>query len=129
MNTRELFATKGSKKGVLKTANLPIPKLIVEQRQLILTRYPLFSTFDIANLIVAQYPSLSFDGQRRLVQYAIVDLKNTNFDSNNLFKISNADFEPNRKSGTDYYNRQATKTILECMQFKVIDDDRNYSQY
>ena len=112
---------------MLKTANLPVPKNIVEVKDLVLTWYPWFSTFDIAKLIVAQYPSLSFEGQRRLVQYAIADLKNTDFDSSNLFKISNADFEPTRKSGTDYYNRQATKTIFECMQFKVIDDDRDYS--
>lgn len=113
---------------MLKTANLPVPKLnVVESKDLILTQYPWFSTFDIARLIVAQYPSLSFDGQRRLVQYAIADLKNTDFDSSGLFQTRNSDFEPIRKSGTDYYNRQATKTILECMQFKVIDDDRNYS--
>ena len=113
---------------MLKTANLPVPTLSsVEKKEIVLTQFPWFSTFDIANLIVAQYPSLSFDGQRRLVQYAIADLKNTDFDSNDLFKIRNTDFEPNRKSGTDYYNRQATKIILEYRQFKVIDDDRNYS--
>ena len=129
MNTRELFGTRGSKKGVLKTANLPIPKLIVEQRQLILTRYPLFSTFDIANLIVAQYPSLSFDGQRRLVQYAIAVLKTHDFDFDDLTVTINTDFEPTKKSGTDYYSRQAVKTIFEYMQYKVIDDDRLYSEH
>lgn len=113
---------------MLKTANLPIPKInVAEVRNLVLTQYPWFSTFDIAKLIVAQYPSLSFDGQRRLIQYAIAHLKTYDFDSNTLLEVSNADFEPNRKSGTDYYSRRAAKAILEYMQFKVIDDDRNYS--
>lgn len=115
---------------MLKTANLPVPKLnIVESKDLILTQYPWFSTFDIARLIVAQYPSLSFDGQRRLIQYAIATLKNYDFDSDNLTITANSDFEPTRKSGTDYYSRQAVKEILEYMQFKVINDDRNYSQH
>lgn len=115
---------------MLKTANLPTPKLnVVEVKALVLTRYPWFSTFDIAKLIIAQYPSLSFDGQRRLIQYAIADLKTYDFDSDDLTDTANPDFEPSRKSGTDYYSRQATKEILEYMDFKVINDDRHYSQH
>lgn len=115
---------------MLKTANLPVPKLnIAEKKNLVLTQYPWFSTFDIAKLIVAQYPSLSFDGQRRLIQYAIANLKTYDFDSDNLTDTSNSDFEPTRKSGTDYYSRQAVKEILEYMDFKVINDDRYYSQH
>jgi hypothetical protein len=113
---------------VLKTANLPVPKFnIAEPKNIVLTRFPWFSTFDIAKLIVAQYPSLSFEGQRRLVQYAIAHLRAYDFDSDNLTDTSNSDFEPTRKSGTDYYSRQAVKEILEYMDFKVINDDRPYS--
>lgn len=128
-----MFANNSPLKGlkeVLKTANLPVPKLnIVEPKKLVLTNYPWFSTFDIAKLIVAQYPSLSFEGQRRLVQYAIAKLRDYDFDSDDLTITQNNDFAPVRKSGTDYYSRQAVKEILQYMQFKVIDDDRNYSQH
>ena len=114
---------------MLKTANLPVPKNIVEVKDLVLTWYPWFSTFDIAKLIVAQYPSLSFEGQRRLVQYAIAVLKTHDFDSDDLTVTTNADFVPTRRSGTGYYSRQAVKLIFEYMQYKVIDDDRHYSEH
>ena len=102
---------------------------IVEAKNLVLTKYPWFSTFDIAKLIVAQYPSLSFEGQRRLVQYAIAVLRDYDFDSDDLTITQNTDFVPSRRSGTDYYSRQAVREILQYMQFKVIDDDRSYSQH
>lgn len=123
-----MFLQLQGKKSVLKTVNLPIPKLNLRSRELLLTQYPYFATSDIARLIVAQHSNLSFDGQRRLVQYAIAALRRYDLDFDDQINAMSADFAPMRRAGTDYYNRKATKVVLEYMEFDVTDDEKPHYQ-
>ena len=65
----------------MKTAHLPTPKYTSPRKAIALTDFGWFTTRDIANLIVSQYPTLSLSSQHRLVQKAIAALKQYDFDS------------------------------------------------
>lgn len=103
----------------MKTANLPTPKYVNRTNEIALTNFPEFTTRDIANLILAQYPHLSFASQHRLVQKAIATLKLYDFDSDDEAEYQNSDFIPEYESGTPIYSRKAAKAVLEYMRYEV----------
>lgn len=103
----------------MKTAHLPTPKYVSPNNAIALTDFGWFTTRDIANLIVAQYPELSLDSQHRLVQKAIATLKLYDFDSDSEFEFSNSDFIPQYQSGIAIYTRKASQAVLEYMKYEV----------
>lgn len=105
---------------VVKSAHLPVPKYVSPKNAIELTDYPWFTTRDIAQLILAQYPLLSFASQHRLVQKAIANLKLYDFDSDSETEYQNIDFKPEYQGSTAIYSRNASKAILEYMRYEVI---------
>lgn len=103
----------------LKSANLPIPKYVNPNNAIALTDFGWFTTRDIANLIVSQYPELSLSSQHRLAQKAIADLKLYDFDSDKETEYKNSDFIPEYHSGIAIYTRKASQAILEYMKYEV----------
>jgi hypothetical protein len=104
----------------MKSAHLPVPKYVGPKNAIELTDYPWFTTRDIAQLILAQYPLLSFASQHRLVQKAIANLKLYDFDSDSETEYQNIDFKPEYQGSTAIYSRNASKAILEYMRYEVI---------
>lgn len=104
----------------MKSAHLPVPKYVSPKNAIELTDYPWFTTRDIAQLILAQYPLLSFASQHRLVQKAIANLKLYDFDSDSETEYQNIDFKPEYQGSTAIYSRNASKAILEYMRYEVI---------
>ena len=104
----------------MKTANLPTPKYVTPKNTILLTDFGWFTTRDIAQLIIAQYPSLSFASQHRLTQKAIAELKLYDFDSDEETEYKNSDFIPQSHSGVFIYTRKASQAILEYMRYEVI---------
>ncbi len=103
----------------MKTAHLPTPKYVSPKNPIALTDFGWFTTRDIANLIVSQYPTLSLTSQHRLVQKAIANLKLYDFDSDEEYEYQNRDFIPEYHSGIAIYTRKAAKAVLEYMKYEV----------
>lgn len=103
----------------MKSAHLPVPKYVTPKNEIALTDFGWFTTRDLASLILAQYPTLSFASQHRLVQKAIANLKLYDFDSDSETEYQNSDFIPAYQSGIAIYSRKAAKAIFEYMRYEV----------
>lgn len=103
----------------MKTAHLPTPKYVSPKNAIALTDFGWFTTRDIANLIVSQYPTLSLTSQHRLAQKAIANLKLYDFDSDLETEYQNKDFISQYHGNTAIYSRTASKAILEYMKYEV----------
>jgi hypothetical protein len=104
----------------MKTANLPIPTYANSVKKILLTAYDCFTTKDLARLITAQYPSLSFDSQVRLAQIAAKAIRDLSPSVAQKHGYQTEDLKPKKLDGIAVYSRLGAKAILEYMNYEVI---------
>lgn len=103
----------------MKTAHLPVPTHETSVKNVLLTPYDCFTTKDIARLITAQYPSLSFNSQVRLVQMAAKSIRNLPCLVAQKYGYQTEDLKPKKLDGIAVYSRMGAKAILEYMNYEV----------
>lgn len=103
----------------MKTAHLPIPTYANSVKNILLTAYDCFTTKDLARLITAQYPNLSFDSQVRLAQMAAKAIRDLSPSIAQKHGYKTEDLKPKKLDGIAVYSRMGAKAILEYMNYEV----------
>jgi|GEM_PF-5931746 hypothetical protein len=103
----------------MKTANLPIPTYANSVKNILLTAFDCFTTNDLAQLITAQYPNLSYKSQLRLVQIAAKAIRDLSPSIAQKHGYQTEDLKPKKLDGIAVYSRMGAKAILEYMNYQV----------